>query len=120
MSTRSARSSTLPRFLGGPMTDARATHPLLSKVPQVTVFFWIIKVLCTTVGETASDYLSENIGLGLYHTSMVAGALLAVALVAQFAVKKYIPALYWIVVVLVSVFGTLITDILTDGQKFPL
>ena len=102
------------------MTDKNPPHPILSKVPQVTVFFWIIKVLCTTVGETASDFLSEKMGLGLNHTSIIAGVLLAVALVAQFSVKKYIPALYWLVVVLLSVFGTLITDILTDGHKFPL
>ena len=102
------------------MAETHPSHSLLSKVPQVTVFFWIIKVLCTTVGETASDFLSEKMGLGLNHTSMIAGALLAIALVVQFSVKKYIPILYWFVVVLLSVFGTLITDILTDGHKFPL
>ncbi len=100
-------------------SDARRPA-LLSKVPQVTVFFWVIKVLCTTVGETASDFLSENLGFGLNRTSMAAGVSLAIVLALQFRAKKYIPALYWLAVVLISVFGTLITDILTDGLTFPL
>jgi uncharacterized membrane-anchored protein len=97
-----------------------APGALLSKVPQVTVFFWVIKVLCTTVGETASDFLSVNMGVGLTGTSIVAGVALAIALALQFSAPKYIPALYWLAVVLISVFGTLITDILTDSLKFPL
>jgi len=93
---------------------------MLSKVPQVTVFFWIIKVLCTTVGETASDFLNVNLGLGLKGTSIAAGLLLLVVLLFQFRARKYIPAIYWLAVVLISVFGTLITDILTDSLGFPL
>ena len=91
-----------------------------SKVPQVTVFFWVIKVLCTTVGETASDFLSERLGLGLKGTSATAGVLLAVVLFFQFRAKKYVPGIYWLSVVMISVFGTLITDILTDSLHFPL
>jgi uncharacterized membrane-anchored protein len=93
---------------------------MLSKVPQVTIFFWIIKVLCTTVGETASDFLNVNLGLGLRGTSIAAGACLLVVLFFQFKAKKYIPAIYWLAVVLISIFGTLITDILTDSLGFPL
>ena len=93
---------------------------MLSKVPQVTVFFWIIKVLCTTVGETASDFLNVNLGLGLRGTSVAAGICLLVVLFFQFRARKYIPAIYWLAVVLISVFGTLITDILTDSLGFPL
>jgi uncharacterized membrane-anchored protein len=93
---------------------------MLSKVPQVTVFFWIIKVLCTTVGETASDFLNVNMGLGLKGTSVAAGLFLLVVLFFQFKARKYIPAIYWLAVVLISVFGTLITDILTDSLGFPL
>jgi uncharacterized membrane-anchored protein len=89
-------------------------------VPQVTAFFWIIKVLCTTVGETASDFMSENMGFGLRGTSIAAGICLAVVMFVQLRVKKYVPGVYWLTVVLVSVFGTLITDILTDGIHFPL
>ncbi len=88
---------------------------LLNKVPQITIFFWIIKVLCTTVGETASDYLSERLNLGLTITSLVMGAALAVVLCWQMAAKKYLPSIYWLAVVLISIFGTLITDYLTDN-----
>lgn len=93
---------------------------LFSKVPQVTSFFWVIKILCTTVGETASDFLNAKMGLGLAGTAVAAGVCLLIALFVQFRAKKYIPAAYWLTVVLVSVFGTLITDILTDSLKLPL
>src|SRR5579864_3846956 len=93
---------------------------MLNKVPEVTVYFWIIKVLCTTVGETASDFLNVNLNLGLTGTSTVVGIVLAVTLAAQFWTKKYVPVLYWLNVVLISVFGTLVTDNLTDGIGFPL
>jgi uncharacterized membrane-anchored protein len=87
---------------------------LLSKVPEVTIFFWIIKVLCTTVGESAADYLNYNLGWGLSGTSVATGLLLVVALAVQLSLKRYIPGVYWWTVVLVSVFGTLVTDNLTD------
>lgn len=93
---------------------------VLSKVPEVTVFFWVIKVLCTTVGETASDFLNVNLNFGLTWTSVLAGVLLAIALWFQFRSKKYVPAVYWVTVVLISVFGTLVTDNLTDAMGVPL
>lgn len=107
-------TSSTPNTMGTPQNG------MLSKVPQVTIFFWIIKVLCTTVGETASDFLNVNLGLGLRGTSIAAGACLVVVLFFQFKAKKYIPAIYWLAVVLISIFGTLITDILTDSLGFPL
>ncbi|WP_248959328.1 COG4705 family protein [Sphaerisporangium perillae] len=88
---------------------------MLNKVPEVTIYFWIIKVLCTTVGETAADFLNTNLNLGLANTSYVMGALLAITLVFQFRARRYIPGLYWLAVVLISVVGTLITDNLTDN-----
>jgi len=88
---------------------------MLNKVPEITVFFWIIKVLATTVGETAADFLNTNLGLGLSTTSYIMSALLIAALVVQFATKRYIPWIYWLAVVLISVVGTLITDNLTDN-----
>ena len=106
--------STIPDPMGIPQNG------MLSKVPQVTVFFWIIKVLCTTVGETASDFLNVNLGFGLKGTSIAAGIVLVIVLFFQFKAQKYIPAIYWLAVVLISVFGTLITDILTDSLGFPL
>ncbi len=87
---------------------------MLNKVPEVTLYFWLIKVLCTTVGETAADYLNDTLGWGLTNTSIFMGALLVVALVGQFVTRRYLPPVYWIAVVLISVVGTLITDNLTD------
>ena len=88
---------------------------MLNKVPEVTLYFWVIKILCTTVGETAADYLNTQLGFGLTNTTYVVGALLAAILVLQFRVRKYIPGVYWVAVVLISVVGTLITDNLTDN-----
>ena len=88
---------------------------MLNKVPEVTLYFWIIKVLCTTVGETASDYLATNLNLGLTITTLITGTLLIVVLVMQFRARKYIPGIYWLAVVLISVVGTQITDNLTDN-----
>src|SRR3954466_8204671 len=95
-------------------------HQMLNKVPEVTLFFWIIKIMCTTVGETAADYLNDTLGFGLTNTTYFTGALLGVLLLAQFRLRRYVPALYWAVVVVISVFGTLITDNMTDGYKVPL
>ena len=93
---------------------------MLNKVPEVTLFFWVIKIMCTTVGETAADYLNENLGFGLTNTTYVAGALLAVLLLWQFRARRYVPGVYWSVVVVISVFGTLITDNMTDRYQVPL
>jgi uncharacterized membrane-anchored protein len=97
-----------------------SAREMLNKVPEVTLYFWIIKVLCTTVGETASDYLSENVGLGLTKTAYITSALLLATLVAQFRVRRYIPPIYWLGIVLISVVGTQITDNLTDNQGISL
>ena len=82
----------------------------LSKVPEVTLYFWIIKVLCTTVGETFADYINTKLGDNLNKTTLVMGSILIVSLIVQFKVPEYIPAVYWVTVVLLSVVGTLITD----------
>ncbi|MCR8897457.1 hypothetical protein NWF34_10910 [Gordonia sp. GONU] len=97
-----------------------STRLAMSKVPEVTVYFWIIKILATTVGETAADYVNMTLGLGLQSTTVVAVILLVVTLVAQFTSTRYLPALYWWTVLLVSVTGTLITDNLTDNLGVPL
>lgn len=88
---------------------------LYNRVPEVTLVFWVIKVLSTTTGETAADYLIDALGLGLVITSWLMAGLLAVALAAQFATRRYRPTAYWTVVVLISIVGTLITDNLTDN-----
>src|SRR3954465_14624511 len=96
------------------------TRQMLNKVPEVTLFFWVIKIMCTTVGETAADYLNVNLGFGLTNTTIVSAVLLAALLVGQFGLHRYLPAVYWSVVVVISVFGTLITDNMTDHYNVPL
>ena len=88
---------------------------VLNRVPEVTGSFWIVKVLATTVGETAADFLSVNLNLGLSVTSYVMSGVLLIALLNQFRLKRYVPVSYWIVVVLMSITGTLITDRLVDN-----
>ena len=88
---------------------------MLNKVPEVTIYFWIIKILCTTVGETAADFLNINLGLGLTITTIVMSVLLALALAFQFRLDRYVPGVYWLAVVLISIVGTLITDNLVDN-----
>ena len=93
---------------------------MLNKVPEITLFFWIIKILCTTVGETGADFLNTNLNLGLDGVTLIIGVMLAVTLVFQFKTKKYVPGIYWLAVVLISIVGTLITDNLTDKLGIPL
>ena len=88
---------------------------MLNKVPQVLLLFWVVKIFATTVGETAADFLAGNVGLGLGGTSAIMAALLAGVLVVQFRTRRYVPAVYWLVVVLVSVVGTLVSDNLVDN-----
>jgi|SRR6185437_16191572 len=104
------------------MTTLVADEPaaMLNKVPKITVFFWLIKLLAVTVGETAADYMNLDLGLGLTNTSIILALLLAVALVVQFARNRYVPGIYWTAVVLISVVGTLVTDNLSDGLGVPL
>ncbi len=96
-------------------TIPRSARDLAVRVPAITLFFWIIKILATTVGETFADFLNTNLNMGLTGTSMIMSLVLAVALVVQFSLKRYVPVAYWLVVVLISVVGTLITDNLTDN-----
>ncbi|MFI5911725.1 hypothetical protein [Dactylosporangium sp. NPDC051541] len=92
----------------------------LTKVPAITATFWVIKVLSTTVGETVADYLNVSVGLGPAVTDGIMLALLAAALVGQFRTRAHTPWIYWLCVVLVSIVGTQITDLLTDTLGVPL
>ncbi|PDT01701.1 hypothetical protein CO666_23740 [Rhizobium chutanense] len=102
------------------MSAPNAKAVVYNRVPRVTTEFWLIKLMAVTMGETAADYLSVQMGLGLTATSLIMSAILAVALVWQFAQKKYVPAPYWFSVVLISIVGTLITDNLVDNFRVPL
>ena len=100
------------------ITDEVGVSPLrqmLNKVPEITIWFWIIKIMATTVGETAADFLTFNLHWGLSNTTIVMTGLLLITLFIQFKSKKYVPWIYWLVVVLISVVGTLVTDNLVDN-----
>lgn len=86
----------------------------LNKVPEVTLSFWVIKIMSTTVGETFADFLAVDAGLGAGVTTVGMATLLAIALFAQLRTRAYTPWIYWLTVVLVSIVGTQITDVLTD------
>ncbi|TVY07013.1 COG4705 family protein [Paenibacillus cremeus] len=83
---------------------------LAKKVPEVTIYFWIIKVLTTGMGEIFSDYLDHQFGV-------VAGAVTAVLLIGSFLLqmkaKKYVSWIYWLLVTMISIFGTMIADIMS-------
>ena len=91
------------------------TAHLLNKVPEITLYFWIIKILCTTVGETAADYLNADLHFGLTGTTLFMSVVLLAFLLMQLRSKRYIAWLYWVVVALISIVGTLITDNLVDN-----
>ncbi|MDT5004844.1 MAG: hypothetical protein QOJ24_2020, partial [Mycobacterium sp.] len=93
---------------------------MLSKVPEVTVWFWVIKILCTTVGESFADWIDMTLGVGLIPTSLIFTIVLLAVLAWQLRLDRYVPFVYWLTVVVVSVTGTLYTDILTDVQGVPL
>ncbi len=106
------------------MTATTRSHAprraLLSKVPEVTVWFWVIKILCTTVGESFADWINMTLGVGLVLTAVIFTGVLAAALAWQMSLKRYVPFAYWLTVVVLSVTGTLYTDILTDQLGVPL
>ncbi|HKQ06200.1 MAG TPA: hypothetical protein VJ464_13780 [Blastocatellia bacterium] len=84
----------------------------ISKVPQVTIAFWIIKILATTVGETGGDALSMTLQLGYAISSLIFLAFFAVTLSAQVTSKRYHPFIYWAVVVATTTVGTTMSDYL--------
>src|ERR1700709_1578372 len=88
---------------------------MLNKVPEITIYFWVIKILCTTVGETAADLLNENLGLGLTNTTYIMAAALIAVLVFQFRSRKYVPGLYWLGGLPISGAGTLFSPTLGDN-----
>jgi uncharacterized membrane-anchored protein len=94
---------------------ARSAGP--SKVPEVTAFFWIIKVLTTFMGEATSDFLVHTINP--YVAVLLGFVVFAVSLASQFAVRRYIPWVYWLAVSMVAVFGTMAADVLHVALGVP-
>jgi uncharacterized membrane-anchored protein len=93
---------------------------MLSKVPEITIWFWIIKILCTTVGESFADWINMALGVGLVITAIIFTVVTAAVLALQMSLRRYQPGAYWLTVVVVSITGTLYTDILTDQAGVPL
>ncbi len=117
MSYRTEKSENLfLPFQAGPDGPGR----MLNKVPEVILSFWIIKIMATTIGETAADLLNYNLHLGLTVTSAVMGLLLAVMMFLQLRADRYVPWIYWLTIVFISVFGTLISDNLVDAMGVSL
>lgn len=100
--------------------ESHLSSQMLNKVPEVTVIFWVIKILSTTVGETGADYLAVHVGLGTSVTAASMICFLLVALLMQLRARRYVPWMYWLTVVLVSIVGTQITDLLTDKLEISL
>ena len=111
---------TSPRQPGAVLAGSPA-HPVvrtrLAKVPQVTALFWIIKVLTTGMGETASDFLAHTVAPPV--AVALGGLGLAAALAWQFRVRRYLAGVYWLAVIMVSVFGTMAADVLHVGLGVP-
>jgi uncharacterized membrane-anchored protein len=95
------------------MTNTSKT--LLVKVPAVTLFFWLIKIFSTTVGETLGDTLNDGFGLGLAKAALIMFAVTSVLMILQMSLKRYVPVVYWVSIIAISTLGTLITDNLHDN-----
>ena len=89
----------------------------MRKVPEVTIFFWIVKVLTTAVGESTSDYLVHVMNPAI---AVLIGAVgFVIAMIWQFSVRRYIALVYWFAVAMVAVFGTMAADVLHIGFGIP-
>jgi uncharacterized membrane-anchored protein len=101
---------------GAALLWARIT-PATSKVPEITLLFWVIKVLTTATGEATSDFLVFQIDPAI---AVILGAVgLAIAMALQLLVRRYVPAIYWLAVVMVAVFGTMAADVFHIGLGIP-
>ena len=100
--------------------SAITARQMLNKVPEVTIWFWVIKILCTTVGESFADWINMTLGVGLVNTAVLFTVIFVLVLAVQMTLRQYVPVAYWLTVVVVSVTGTLYTDILTDQIGVPL
>src|ERR1041384_550908 len=101
-------ASSFAAFLSSQSGTTQARNRWLSilrKVPEVTIYFWIIKLLTTAMGEVTSDYLAHQLNPVI---AVALGAIgLTTALVLQFWVRRYVAAIYWLAVVMVAIFGTM-------------
>lgn len=84
----------------------------MNKVAKVTIYFWIMKIIATTLGETAGDFISMTLGLGYYIAFAVTFAILAILLFFQIQGDRYRPALYWVAIIATTTAGTEISDLM--------
>src|ERR1700753_4203500 len=93
-----------------------------SKVPAVTLAFWVAKIFATTVGETGGDALSMSLHLGYLVATGIFAVIFVIALILQLAARRYHPFTYWFVIVATTTVGTTISDYLdrTAGLGYPL
>src|ERR1700691_2662646 len=95
----------------------RFRNPLI-KVPEITIYFWIIKILTTGMGEATSDYLVFHLPSPIIAVALGGIGLLA-TLILQFYVRRYFTWIYWLTIVMVAIFGTMAADVLHIGLGIP-
>jgi uncharacterized membrane-anchored protein len=100
--------------LQGEIMNETNKNALFNRVAGLTVFFWIVKILSTTVGETAADFVNVDLGVGLVGTTILMGVITIGAVIWDLKLKKYYAPAYWFLIVMMSIEGTLITDLLVD------
>jgi uncharacterized membrane-anchored protein len=86
------------------------TEQVLSKVPQVTLGFWVLKILATTLGETGGDALSMSLNLGYLLSTGIFAGIFAIAVVTQILTKKFHPVIYWVTIIATTTVGTTLAD----------
>lgn len=96
------------------------SNEAINRVAGLTIFFWIVKIFSTTVGETAADYVAVDLNIGLLGTTLIMGFVTIIAIFLNFNMKKYFAPTYWFLIVMMSIEGTLITDILVDRFNISL
>ena len=92
----------------------------INRVASLGILFWVVKIISTTVGETAADYVSTNLKFGLTNTAILMGVITILVCIWNFTQKKYFPPSYWSLIVMMSIEGTLITDLLVDNLSVSL
>ena len=103
---KSRRTSTFEIGVGRPTTH---------KLPEITAFFWVMKILATTLGETGGDLLAQTLKVGYVVSSLIFVAALFISVVAQIRARRFNPALYWAVIVFTCTAGTTMSDYLNRG-----
>lgn len=105
------------KFATGPTERSETSRSLISKVPEVTAIFWVIKILTTGMGETTSDFLVHRIDPPI--AVAIGGVCFLMSLAVQFFMPRFNVWIYWLAVVMVSIFGTMAADVLHVGLGVP-